>query len=646
MLNESMMFMLWTETAVKSTVVLAIAWLITLLLRRQSAALRHLVWTAAFVAVLALPCFSLWLPAVRIPSVSSFAPAAALFKTTVALPLDTAATSLAPRSMSISPARPIGSRLRWRLWLLSLWAAGVTVALAQMLIAFRAMSRLRRRATPAADPELTRRLSRELGISHHLDILETPQGYMPMTWGILRPTIFLPRDAASWTQERRAMVLLHELAHVRRADVATHLAARLTLVLNWWNPLAWIAWREFLQERERATDDLVLHSGARASNYAGHLLEVARAMQSEPALAWGALAMARRSQLESRLAAILDPRVNRKSPGRASALAVAFLAVVIAAPFAALRAQDQPSEPAADIDATIRAAQAQKNYQMLVKAAEAFESQRQYDNAKKLLDAAFAITTGVSAAQGEVLVKLADLEEKRGHPKQAAPLYAQAAQLIGDRPEAAPALIQLGVMSTGQKNYQQAIDYFQKAQNLDPVQTGRAQMWMALVREREQNPTEAEALYRSALAVEDANSDNAATTMELYARLLKDQGREDESKSMSDRASEILMALGRQQPKSNALRIGGGVTAPKVLHKTEPEYSEEARVAKYQGTVVLAVEIAPNGSAQNIRIMKGLGLGLDGNAVTAVRQWEFQPATKDGGAVTVQATIEVNFRLL
>lgn len=639
MLNETAWFELWTEIAVKSTVVLAIAWLITLLLRRQSAALRHLVWTAASVAVLALPFFSLWLPAFEIPAVRSFAPAAAaLFQTTAKPSVDTAATTLAPRSSLAAPARPIENRLRWRLWLLALWASGVTAALTQMLLAFRTMSRLRRRSTPFAAP-----LPHELGFAHPVDVLETPEGSMPMTWGILHPTIFMPRDAANWTEERRTVVLLHELAHVRRSDVATHLAARLALALNWWNPVAWIAWREFLKERERATDDLVLHCGARASDYAGHLLEVARGMQSEPALAWGALAMARRSQLESRLSAILDPRVNRKSPGRAAALAIALLAVVMAAPFAALRAQDPPSQPAlADIDATIRAAQAQKNYQMLVKAAEAFEAQRQYDNAGKLLDAALAIAG--SDAQGEVLLKLAGLEEKRGHPKQAEPLYTQAAQLIGDRPDAAPALIQLGVINLGKKDYQQAADYFQRAQNLDPSQAGRAQMWMALVQEREQKATEAEALYRSALAVEDPSSESAATTMELFARFLKDQGREDES--MSNRASEILKALGKQQPMSNAPRIGAGVTAPKVLHKTEPAYSEEARVAKYQGTVVLAVEIAPNGSAQNIRVMRGLGLGLDENAVAAVSQWLFQPATKDGAPITVQATIEVNFRLL
>ena len=650
MLNESMWFAFGAGVAAKSTVVLGIAWLITLVLRRQSAGARHLVWTAGAAAVLALPFFSLWMPAVRVPSVATFAPgAAAFFETTAAMRTDGAAMRVDQRSGVTATERPIEKRLDWRLILMSLWAAGAAAAFTQMLIAFSAMSRIRCIASASPDRELAAQLASGLEIPYAVEVLETVEGSMPMTWGILRPAIFMPRDAAGWTEERRTMVLLHELAHVRRGDVATHLAARLALVLNWWNPLAWIAWRDFLKERERATDDLVLHSGARASEYAGHLLEVARGMQSQPALAWGAVAMARRSQLEGRLVAILDPKLNRKTPGRASALVTALLAVAMAAPFGALRAQDPASQPVlADIDATIRAAQAQKNSEMLVKPAEAFEALRQYDNAKKLLDAAIAIREGVDGTQGALIVMLADLEKKRGQPKQAEELYARAARLLGDRPEAAPALIQLGVISMGNKNYQQAAEYFQKAQNLDAAEAGRAQMWMALLREREQNAVETETFYQRALAVEDPSSDSAATTMELYGRLLKDQGREDEAKLMSDRASEIRKAIGEQQRqgKSNALRIGGGVTAPKVLHKMEPEYTEEGRVAKYQGTVVLAVEIDPNGVAQNIRIVKGLGFGLDENAVTAVQQWRFQPATKDGAPVTVQASIEVNFRLL
>ncbi len=655
MLNESTLFALWAGAAVKSTVVLGVAWLIAFVLRRRSAAVRHLVWTAASVAVLALPFFSLCLPALRIPSVASLAPgAAAFFEATATVTGDVVPPRVHPRSGATATDRPVGKRLDWRLLLMSLWAAGAAAALTQMLIAFATMSRIRSTARRSPDRDLPARFSRDLGISATVEVLETPPGSMPMTWGILRPAIFMPRDAAGWSGERRSMVLLHELAHVRRGDVATHLAARLALILNWWNPLAWIAWREFLKERERATDDLVLQSGARASEYATHLLDVARGMQSQPALAWGAVAMARRSQLEGRLVAILDPRVNRRTPGRASALVAALLAVAMAAPFAALRAQDQSSQTVlADIDATIRAATAQKNFEMLEKPAAVFEALRQYDNAKKLLDAALAIRAEVAGKQsvkyGVGLMKLADLEKQRNRPKEAEEFYAKAAQVLGDRPEAARALIYHGVMSmTVSKTYPQAAEYFQKAQNLNAAEAGPALMWMALLREREQNPSEAETFYRRALSIEDASTDDAATTMELYARLLNEQGRGEEAKSLSDRASEVRKALGEQQRlvKSNALRIGGGVTSPIVSSKVEPEYTEEARAANYQGTVVLAVEIDPSGFARNIRIVRGLGLGLDQNAVTAVGQWRFQPATKDGAPVTVQATIEINFRLL
>jgi TonB family protein len=93
-------------------------------------------------------------------------------------------------------------------------------------------------------------------------------------------------------------------------------------------------------------------------------------------------------------------------------------------------------------------------------------------------------------------------------------------------------------------------------------------------------------------------------------------------------------------------RVGGGVTAPTLLFKVEPEYSEEARKAKYQGTVVLYVEVDASGKARNLRVIRSLGLGLDEKAIEAVNKWKFKPGYKDGKAVTVAATIEVNFRLL
>jgi len=91
--------------------------------------------------------------------------------------------------------------------------------------------------------------------------------------------------------------------------------------------------------------------------------------------------------------------------------------------------------------------------------------------------------------------------------------------------------------------------------------------------------------------------------------------------------------------------VGGGVTAPRALYQPDPEYSEEARRAKFQGVVVLNVVIGPDGRPRDLRVARSLGMGLDEKAIEAVRQWKFAPATKDGHPVAVQVGIEVAFRL-
>lgn len=93
-------------------------------------------------------------------------------------------------------------------------------------------------------------------------------------------------------------------------------------------------------------------------------------------------------------------------------------------------------------------------------------------------------------------------------------------------------------------------------------------------------------------------------------------------------------------------RIGGGVSQPVPIYKPEPEYSEEARKAKFQGAVLLAIVIEPDGSTSNLRVLRPLGLGLDEKAIEAVQKWKFRPSTKDGRPVRVSANVEVNFRLL
>jgi periplasmic protein TonB len=94
-----------------------------------------------------------------------------------------------------------------------------------------------------------------------------------------------------------------------------------------------------------------------------------------------------------------------------------------------------------------------------------------------------------------------------------------------------------------------------------------------------------------------------------------------------------------------AYRVGGGVSAPRATYAPDPEYSEEARKAKYQGTVVLWCVVGPDGRVRDVRVQRSLGLGLDEKAMEAVKTWKFDPAKKDGAPVAVQINVEVNFRL-
>jgi len=100
------------------------------------------------------------------------------------------------------------------------------------------------------------------------------------------------------------------------------------------------------------------------------------------------------------------------------------------------------------------------------------------------------------------------------------------------------------------------------------------------------------------------------------------------------------------RPGGGVYRVGGGVSDPTLVYKVEAVYSERAQKAKVQGTLLLYLQVDPSGKAINMRVLHSLGLGLDEKAMEAVKKWKFKPGVKDGRPVTVQAQIEVNFRLL
>jgi TonB family protein len=264
------------------------------------------------------------------------------------------------------------------------------------------------------------------------------------------------------------------------------------------------------------------------------------------------------------------------------------------------------------------------------------------------------------------LVKLGDLARKR-HAYQESTDYYTKALALGDRPEVFSALMNLGRdafrgdvagglgrTATGPSDPAKALEYFTRARNVagNGNDLGTALTWMAMVRQADpEGAAEADSLYRGALAAAEPDSTAQATTLDFYAQYLNNHERAGEASALETRAKTIHAARAKALSPvmaswSQALRVGGGVTAPSLLYKVEPEYSEEARSAKLQGTVLLKVVVDTDGLAKDIQVVKSIGMGLDEQAVVAVTQWKFKPSTKDGAAVPVLAQIEINFKLL
>ncbi|MHC4718790.1 MAG: M56 family metallopeptidase, partial [Planctomycetota bacterium] len=149
--------------------------------------------------------------------------------------------------------------------------------------------------------------------------------------------IVLPAHVDEWPEQRKRLVLLHELGHVKRCDCLWQLIAQLARTLHWFNPLVWLAGRRLRIERERAADDLVLTAGAKASDYAGLLLDIVRSLRPPALGTLAAVAMARKSSFESRLLAILDATRRRRGPGRMAGAAAVAVGLCALLPLATLR---------------------------------------------------------------------------------------------------------------------------------------------------------------------------------------------------------------------------------------------------------------------------------------------------------------------
>jgi len=354
--NISMVMLL-----VKATLILLVAIGITLSMQRASAGARHLVWLVTVAALLLVPALTAWgpiplrmLPAETSPVLAGAPASPAIFSLTAGdskgKHVDLLSAPNATNSVSL-PTTSIGRPSVFSVMggislLLLIWAAVLIAIAGSLAYAALVVRRIVNRARPLDTEDWLTPLwevSDRLALDEPPRLLRSEDAKMPFACGLFQPTIVLPAECDGWSLDRRRAVLLHELAHVRRHDLVGHTMGRLACAVYWFHPLVWTAAKQLRSESERACDDLALSCGARATDYAEHLLDIVTSVRRD-ATPSVALAMARRKEFEGRMLAILDPELRHSSPSRRQSAALigslALISIVVGAAAPARRAHE------------------------------------------------------------------------------------------------------------------------------------------------------------------------------------------------------------------------------------------------------------------------------------------------------------------
>ena len=328
----------------RGTCLLLLCGVLVLALRRASAAARHLVWSLGLGAMLALPFISLTLPAWDVPVITTWLSGAAsksnaakedspvLFERSQ---INGDGTARVAPAAAATAGRPFPAG-----WILFLWAIGSSLLLARIAVGEWRVLRIVRRAVPFETHQAKAALESarfSLRLSREVWLRTSPEIAVPFTRGWLRPPVLLPVEARHWSRNQLEWALAHELAHVRRNDYLTQMAAQFARALFWFHPLVWLAAFAMCKERERACDDILLSLGHPAADYAEFLLALSRSLQHSNGALATSVAMAQSSQLEARMKALLDPKLNHRPLAASRALLITALAALLLLPVAALR---------------------------------------------------------------------------------------------------------------------------------------------------------------------------------------------------------------------------------------------------------------------------------------------------------------------
>lgn len=353
------------DAALRGTLLLIAAGLAARLLRDAPAAARHAVWGAALVGLLVTPLLQPLVPAVEAPFVPDvrISTERAASPPAEAVPAAPSAAAAGPTSSAkTSPALPVGplppatgegpiaaaaDRVRelgvagvlGLIWLAGFLAVLATLVLGKLRVWW--LGRDARRIREGPWIELRDDLAERMELDQPVRLLRSSRPLVPMTWGLVRPRVLLPSAADVWPEACKRNVLLHELAHIKRRDLLVQHLGRLACAVYWFHPLVWMAARRLRLEQEEACDDHVLRGGALASDYARHLVGLARVLKGIRSTAQTGSTGGGRTDFGRRMRALLSASRERRALSRrwigltvaaAAALVVGLSALAPATP--------------------------------------------------------------------------------------------------------------------------------------------------------------------------------------------------------------------------------------------------------------------------------------------------------------------------
>ena len=331
------------DCTIKTSVILMIALCSLRSLRKRSAAVRHWVLAAAIFFAILTPVLSLVTP--------SWNPGPVISERWLLGSVESPASHVAVSTTATGHERAVPPGESATTWSpleylpVLIWLMGVSIGLFGLCTGLARLVRVACAAQPMPDGRWTRlaaTISHEYGLRRRVRLLHSQNASILVTWGALRPELILPAGANEWPEARVAIVLRHELAHIRRLDWIVQLTAHVLRIMYWFNPLLWIVCHRLRLESEYACDDAALSSGVAGPDYAAHLLDLARALNKSDH-AWSAALISRPSAIERRFAAMLNPVLNRAPLTRRTTISTMLALLALTLPVTAFRfAQNAP----------------------------------------------------------------------------------------------------------------------------------------------------------------------------------------------------------------------------------------------------------------------------------------------------------------